>query len=100
MMAKGGKIAKDTLFEPERLAARAIAPAVRLQRNDWDPSDRGIHQGAQSVSCNSDAVYMAATDRKPDLTDPPMPRRRHPYMVRGHWQARWKTRTGACHSSY
>lgn len=73
MMAKGGKIARDTLFGPERLAARAI---------DWDQCDRGIHQGAQSVNCNSDAVYIAATDQMPNLTDPPLPRGRHPYMGR------------------
>ncbi|WP_168184114.1 hypothetical protein [Pseudoruegeria sp. SK021] len=34
MMAKGGKIAKDIRFEPKRLAARAVAPLVRFQRND------------------------------------------------------------------
>lgn len=77
MMAKGGKIARDTLFGPERLAARVL---------DWDQCDRGIHQGAQSVSCNSDAVYMAATDQMPNLTDPPLPRGRHPYMGRGQWR--------------
>lgn len=76
MMAKGEKIAKDTLFEPERPRARAI---------DWDPSDRGIHQGAQSVNCNSDAVYMAATDQTPNLTDPLLPRGSHPYMVQVQW---------------
>lgn len=81
MMAKGGKIARDTLFGPERLAARAL---------DWDQCDRGIHQGAQSVNCNSDAVYMAATDQMPNLTDPPLPRGRHPYRV----QARWRRQVG------
>ena len=55
--ANGGDTAEDTLFEPERIEARAI---------DWDQSDRGIHQGAQSEHCNPDAVYMAATDRTPE----------------------------------
>ncbi|GAA6203197.1 hypothetical protein NBRC116599_44240 [Aquicoccus sp. SU-CL01552] len=73
MMANGGHIAEDTLFGPERRRARAI---------DWDQSDRGIHQGAQSEHCNFDAVYMAATDQTPDLTDPTLPRGRHPYTVR------------------
>jgi predicted PurR-regulated permease PerM len=36
MMANDGHIAEDTLFEPERLAARAI---------DWDQSDRGLSSG-------------------------------------------------------
>ena len=36
MMANGGNIAKDTLFEPERLAARAI---------DWDLRCRGLSSG-------------------------------------------------------
>jgi len=36
MMANDGHIAKDTLFEPERLAARAI---------DWDQGDRGLSSG-------------------------------------------------------
>jgi hypothetical protein len=36
MMANDGHIAKDTLFGPERLAARAI---------DWDQSDRGLSSG-------------------------------------------------------
>ncbi len=58
MMANGGDIAEDTLFEPERSKARAI---------DWDQRDRGIHQGAQSTHCNQDAVYMAATDQMPKL---------------------------------
>ena len=35
-MANDGQIAKDTLFGPERLAARAI---------DWDRSDRGLSSG-------------------------------------------------------
>lgn len=55
-MAKGGQIAADTLFEPERLKARAIV---------WDQSDRGLHQGAQQ-GCKSDAVYMAAPDQTPN----------------------------------
>jgi hypothetical protein len=36
MMASDGHIAKDTLFEPERLEARAT---------DWDQSDRGLSSG-------------------------------------------------------
>jgi len=72
MMAKGGHIAADTLFGPERYQARAI---------DWDQSDRGIHQGAQH-SCKSDAVYMAATDQTPKSIDQHLPSGHHPYMVR------------------
>ena len=72
MMANGGYIARDTLFGPERNQARAI---------DWDLSDCGIHQGAQQ-RCTSDAVYMAAPDQTPALTDPHLPSGRHPYMVR------------------
>ncbi len=36
MMANDGSIAEDTLFEPERLRARAI---------DWDQGDRGLSSG-------------------------------------------------------
>jgi hypothetical protein len=36
MMAIDGHIAEDTLFEPERLRARAI---------DWDQGDRGLSSG-------------------------------------------------------
>jgi len=53
MMAKGGEIAKDTLFEPERLAARAVAPKVRLRRNDWDQSDRGLPSGRAAIVLQS-----------------------------------------------
>ena len=78
MMANHGNIAEDTLFEPERLAARAI---------DWDRSDRGLHQGAQPPCCNPDAVYMAATDITPASPEKPLPRGSHPYMVRAQWRA-------------
>jgi hypothetical protein len=40
MMANDGHIAKDTLLEPERLAARAI---------DWDQSDRGLSSGRAAI---------------------------------------------------
>ena len=89
MMANDGHIAKDTLFGPERLAARAI---------DWDRSDRSLHQGAQPMCCISDAFgaafetvalaphYMAATETTPASLEKPMPRGSHPYMVRGQWR--------------
>ncbi len=44
-MANDGHIAEDTLFGPERLRARAVAPQVRLRRNDWDQGDRGPSSG-------------------------------------------------------
>ncbi len=72
MMTSGGNIAEDTLFGPERFQARAVAPMVRLWRNDWDQCDRGIHQGAQPPCCRSDAVYMAATDRTPESQRSPL----------------------------
>lgn len=75
MMAKGGDIATDTLFRPKHPRVRAI---------DWDQSDRGLHQGAQ-LRCNSDAVYMAATDLKPKTTDLPLSSGCHPYMARAQW---------------
>ena len=40
MMANDGHIAEDTLFGPERLAARAI---------DWDQSDRGLSSGRAAI---------------------------------------------------
>jgi hypothetical protein len=40
MMANDGHIAEDTLFGPERLAARAI---------DWDQSDRGLSSGSAAI---------------------------------------------------
>ena len=86
MMANHGNIAEDTLFEPERLAARAI---------DWDRSDRGLHQGAQPPCCNPDAVYMAATDITPASPEKPLPRGSHPYTVRARWATgRARGRTG------
>ena len=48
---------RGTQFEPKRIKARAI---------DLDPSAGGLHQGAQPSCCNSDAVYMAATDQTPE----------------------------------
>lgn len=76
-MAKGEDIATDTLFEPKHPRVRAI---------DWGQSERGFHQGAQQ-RCNSDAVYMAATDLAPKITDTPLPSGCHPYMVQAPWRA-------------
>jgi len=75
MMAKCRDIATGTLFGPKHPRVRAI---------DWDQSDRGLHQGAQQ-RCNSDAVYMAATDLAPKITDPHLPSGCHPYTVRAQW---------------
>jgi transposase InsO family protein len=44
MMANDGDIAKDTLFEPERIQARAI---------DWDRSDRGLSSGRAATGLQS-----------------------------------------------
>ena len=41
-MANDGYVAKDTLFGPERPSARAVAPKVRLRRNDRDLRCRGF----------------------------------------------------------
>lgn len=43
-MANDGDIAKDTLFEPERIQAPAI---------DWDRSDRGLSSGRAATGLQS-----------------------------------------------
>ena len=42
-----------------------------------------FHQGAQLPCCNPDAVYRAAAEIMPALTETLLPRGSHPYMVRG-----------------
>ena len=53
MMANDGQIAGDTLFGPERPSARAVAPKVRLWRNDWDQGDRGLSSGRAATVLQS-----------------------------------------------
>ena len=40
-------------FGPERQGARAVAPKVRLWRNDWDRSDRGLSSGRAATVLQS-----------------------------------------------
>lgn len=46
-----------------------------------------FHQGAQRSCCKSDAAYRAAAEITPASPEKPLPRRSHPYRVRGQWRA-------------
>ena len=69
-------IAMDTLFGPERTPARAI---------DWDQSDRGLSSGRAANVLQLRRRIHGRNRPDASITETPLPRGRHPYMVRGQW---------------
>jgi transposase len=86
MMAIGGDIAKDTLFGPERPRARAVMQNACLRHDDWGQSDRGHSSGRAATVLQIRRRIHGRSRPEASIPETPLPRGRHPYMVRGQWR--------------